>query len=534
MVALAVEKAEANIAEAARREPASPTPFNMVQDLLELNGQPFSLRDYPYLEAIYNTAATEVGLFTGRQIAKSTTLASKSVLHAVTDPKGSRQVIVSPLQEQAYVFSTTRLRDFIHESPIIKECFFRGMGVVDQMLRKQFNNGNMITLGYAQRTADRLRGQSAGRICYDEIQDIMPDVFPVVNEMAFRVANPSIWYCGTPKSLSNPMESFRGRSTACEWAVKCSHTGCKKWNLTWDERNIGNTGVICRHCGKSLDTRYNGQWVAARRMDLEKGKESQVTMESYRIPQLIVQPIMSMPSKWIELLKKLKDYSSEKFYNEVLGLPYDSGSQPITLEQLMRCCQEDRHNVPPDPRDPQLPPLVMGVDWAFTAESSYTFVIIGGWDPFPSHFQVYYWKIFKGIESDSRYQVQEIIKLANQCGIRLIGADWGAGHVQNLELINRLGEETVAQMWHTGMRASGGGKLAQRAKWENKTRKWHLSRTAVLTDTFETCRRRQVTFPGAQNARSSSTICCLRASSTTRRPTRSSTSTWTQMTAFMP
>jgi hypothetical protein len=471
-------------------------PSDLVTKLLRLGSAPFSLEDYPYLHAIYNTAANEVGLFTARQIAKSTTLASLAVMEAVTDPPGSNQIIVSPLQEQAYVFSTQRLRDFIHESPIIKNGFFTGYGVIDQMLRKVFNNGNMITLGYAQRTADRLRGKTAGRVKFDEIADISPDVIPVVKEMAFRVKNPSYWYCGTPKTLNNHMEAIRTRSTGNEWAVKCREAGCNKWNLTWNERNIGNTGVVCEYCRKPLNTNL-GKWVCSRRMDLEKGAEAKVTMDSYRIPQLIVKPIMDAPLKWRELLNKVRDYPTAQLYNEVFGSPFDSGMQPITLEQLVRCCDSRRINQLPDPKKPSLPPLVMGVDWAFVGENSFTFVTIGGWSSFPFKFELLYWKIFKGQESDSNYQIQWILEHVKKCGVRMVGADWGAGHVQNLQLANALGEERVLQLWHTGMNAqgAGGGKAQVRAKYEGKTRKWHLARTAVLTDTFESLRRQQITLP---------------------------------------
>ena len=467
-------------------------PFRFAQEVLCLRGEPLDLDSYPYLRRVFNTSCPEVGLFTGRQIAKSTTLAAKQVVYGIKNPNSS-QIYVSPLQDQAEVFSTQRLKDFLVESPIVKQGFFSGQGMIDQVFRKQMTNGALISCGYAQRTADRLRGRSAGNIYFDEIQDIQPDVIPIIKELAFRVLNPSYWYCGTPKSLGNHMEAYRARSTGAEWAVRCEHTGCKKWNLSWTEKNIGNTGVICEHCGKPLNT-DKGQWVAARQMDHEKGRESMVTMESYRIPQLIVRPIMSNPNKWRELLVKLRDYSTAQFYNEVLGLPYDSGSQPVTLAQLCACCVSDRKNELPNPNDPRLPPLVMGVDWAFIGENSYTFIIIGGWNPFPSKFEVYYWKIFKGSESDSVFQENEIARIAEKCRVQLLACDWGAGHVQNLHLINKLGEHRVAQMWHTGM-GQGTARKAQRAKWEPRTRKWHLARTNVLTDTFETVRRKQITFP---------------------------------------
>ena len=467
----------------------------LVQRLLRLNGKPFNIEPYPYLHAIYNTACPEVGLFTGRQVSKSTFLASDASVHGALDERGTRQIIVLPLQEQAHEFSSARMQDFLHGSPIIKNHYYMGPGNIDQVQRKVFaRNGNSIIIGHASRTADRLRGYSCSKLKLDEIQDIFPDVVSVLREMTFRaVGKRSIWYCGTPKSTGNHMEGMRKRSTGAEWAVRCEATGCKKWNLHWTEKNIGKHGVICEFCGAPLKTN-NGQWVQARKLDRHLGTDAKITMESYRIPQLIVEPVMSSPDGWMELATKLRSYSTERFNNEVLGLPYDSGAQPITLDQLIRCCDRDRPNTLPSISDPNMPPLCIGLDWAFVGENSYTFLVVGGWHPFPSRFEVYYWKIFKGVDANSVRQMEEVERVFKHCGIRLIGADWGAGHVQNLQLSNKLGEQHVVQMWHTGMK-SGGAKNAPRAKWVPAKRRWHLDRTAVMTDMFEAIRQGRVRFP---------------------------------------
>lgn len=480
------------------------TPFDTVQGLLWLNGAPLKLDPYPYLRAIYNTTAREVGLFTGRQVSKSTTLSSILTSNAVTAP-GSVSMFVAPLADQTDVFSLQRLREFIYGSPIIANGLCRGPLFVDQVYRKTFANRSSILLGYAQRTADRLRGRSivsgdpanpltpnaAAYLMFDEIQDILPDVIPIIKETAFRTTVPRFMYCGTPKSRENHMERYRSRSTGSEWAVRCQATGCKKWNMEWDERNIGNTGVICRHCGQPLNTDL-GDWVDARRLDPEKGKDSKVSMESYRISQLIVKPIMDDPFKWRELLDKLRDYSTAQFRNEVLGLSADTGSKPVTIDQLRACCEPDRPNALPGGL-PNLPPLIMGVDWAIVGEASRTAVVIGGWDQFPHRFQVYYYKVFKGLESDPMFQIDWITKVAQDLNIQLVACDWGMGQVQNITLSNTLGADRVVQLWHTAMNGAGG--RATRVKWEPKTRKYHLARTRVLTDTFEALRHGQVRTP---------------------------------------
>lgn len=471
-------------------------PSQLVQDLLYLGDQqPFSIADYPYLHQIYDTDAREVCLFTGRQVSKSTYLASKMLTNVPFLPDG-RQILVSPLMDQSTEFSVQRLRPFIEHSPVLK-AMMSGDYKIDQVLRKGFCNRHVIALGYAQRTADRLRGQSIkdnGVLGFDEIQDILPEVIPVVKEMAFRAKNVSYLYCGTPKSLSNHMETkYRAFSTGNEWAVKCTH--CNHWNLRWDEENIGNTGIVCRRCKGSINTN-TGQWVSARKMDLHAGLAARVTKESFRIPQLIVKPIMDDPLKFRELLDKLRGYSQEKFYNEVLGLPYDSAAQPIKLEQILACCDKNLSNRIPEPDEPGVPPLVMGVDWAFLAENSFTYVTIGGWTSFPHKFKLYYAKIFRGPEADSEYQVKWILETVQKYGIKMVCADWGAGHVQNLQLVRALGEERVAQVWHTALKSKGA--VGERARWHPKSRKWHLARTRVMTDTFESLRRGEITLPKAE------------------------------------
>lgn len=468
-------------------------PYILAQKLFCLRGEPFDLSSYPYLRAIHNTNSPEVALFTARQIAKSTTLADKMVMKAITEPASS-QIYIAPLQDQAEVFASQRLKDFLVDSPIVKDGFFTGSNVIDQVFRKRLQNNSVIACSYAQRTADRIRGRSAGTILFDEFQDIFPDVIGVIKELAFRVKNPIYWYCGTPKSMSNHMEAVRARSTGNEWAVKCTH--CSKWNLSWTEKNIGARGVVCEFCSGDIDTN-SGQWVSARRIDTHMGKDSRVSVEGYRIPQLIVKPIMDEPRKWIELLGKLKSYSNTQFRNEVLGLPSESGEAPTTIDQLRACCDPNRPNRLPDCRDPSLPPLTLGVDWAFNAENSYTFVTIGAWNPFPSKFDVYYWKIFRGVESDSIFQEEWITDVVRRLDIQLVCADWGAGHVQNLHLARELGPSKVMQVWHTGMQGAGSSR-ASRAKWEPKTQKFHLARTRVLTDTFESIRRRECRFPRAE------------------------------------
>jgi hypothetical protein len=129
-------------------------------------------------------------------------------------------------------------------------------------------------------------------------------------------------------------------------------------------------------------------------------------------------------------------------------------------------------------------------------------LVIGGWDSFPSKFRVYYYRIFRGSETDSRFQIATIVQNYRAAGVQLIGADWGAGHVQNIDLQNTLGVDRVMQLWHTGLNGGGAGAArAARMKWDPRVGKWHLARTRVLTDTFEAVRKQQIEFPRSEDCR---------------------------------
>ena len=65
------------MAEEAKKVQISRSDF--AEKFLYLNGQPFSLDDYPHMRQIYNTTSKNVVLMFSRQTAKSTTLAKEIV-----------------------------------------------------------------------------------------------------------------------------------------------------------------------------------------------------------------------------------------------------------------------------------------------------------------------------------------------------------------------------------------------------------------------------------------------------------------------
>jgi len=287
----------------------------------------FSFKTRRHLKRIYDSPAKRILLFCARQVEKSTMLGNIALCYSCLIP-AFKTLYVSPSAAQTTTFSNDRIKEPLETSPILKQ--FTTNMLSSNILEKQFINRSKLTLRYAFLNADRTRGIPAWMLMLDEFQDIMGDNIPVIEQCTSHA--PERWkrfiYSGTPKSLDNNLEYYRANlSTQGEWVVPCE--GCNHWNILW-EKNIGKKGLICEKCGKLINAMHpKAQWA--------KGVK-EAPFESYRIPQLMVPWV-----DWESIVLNYERYPRDKFYNEVLGISFDSGMRPLTQGQVKECCNPDVH-----------------------------------------------------------------------------------------------------------------------------------------------------------------------------------------------
>lgn len=290
----------------------------------------------------------------------STLLGNKALSYCCVIPS-YKVLYVSPSSLQTKTFSSDRLKEPMDTSDVLT-AFTTGQ-LAKNIFEKQFVNRSKITLRYSYLTADRTRGIAAYMLDIDEIQDILYDNIPIIEQCTSHA--PELLkrynYSGTPKSLDNTIEYLRAQqSTQGEWVVPCdAHggEGGRYWNVL-GEKNIGKKSLICESCGKQIDAAHkDAQWAAMVQYRPEKEM-----FESYRIPQLMV------PWKpWSELLYQYESYPRAKFYNEVLGISFDSGLRPLSLSQVREHCKEEISMYPADVEKYAglsfSQPVFMGLDW---------------------------------------------------------------------------------------------------------------------------------------------------------------------------
>lgn len=178
-------------------------------------------------------------------------------------------------------------------------------------------------------------------ILIDEIQDILTDNIPVIEECASHSEHKLMRYSGTPKSLDNTIEKYwADMSTQNEWMVPCDR--CNNWNEL-GENNIGKKGPICGKCGAPIHVRHErSQWAANQPITPEN--EDRVSYEGFRIPQIMVPWIVDSEEGWKDILLKQEQYSRARFHNEVLGLSFDMGTRPLKQNHIESCCLDENQD----------------------------------------------------------------------------------------------------------------------------------------------------------------------------------------------
>jgi hypothetical protein len=453
-------------------------PSQFVQAVLTLNGQPFSLEGRDWLIPIYDGDLPYVLMYTGRQVEKSTTLAGHMLSRVLLIPY-FQALYVAPSSEQAKVFAHQKLEPFIKNSKLISTQFV-STKLVNRVFEKEFTNGSRIMLGYAFLNADRIRGKSADALYLDEIQDMLADNIPVIEETMSHSHYGYKLYAGTPKHKQSTIEYYWNKSTQTEWAVKCEH--CGKWNIP-DESNLSPDGLICGRCHSPLNVR-NGVWV---------DKNPNAEFYGVHISQLIVPWI-----RWRDIWWKYNNYPRAKFYNEVLGLSYDEASYSLTLDDLIRASEDYDMLQAYDPVFLNYGHTYMGIDWAATSAEtgSYTAVVIGAF--INGKFKVVYMKRYRGVESEISRVLDDLTRLAIEFRVKRIGADWGVGSGgANAILRGRVaqyhGDELDPLDWLWEFYYSSN--LRPLVKWDSQGRKFILNRTESITNIVLKIKERKIAMP---------------------------------------
>ena len=409
----------------------------------------------------------------------STTLGNHILAKACLIPE-FKALYVSPSSTQTKTFSADRIKDPLETSPILKA--YTTTALSQNVFEKQFVNRSKLTFRYAYRTADRTRGIRADNLVMDELQDILPENITVADQCLSH-GNP-FWkkriFAGTPKSLDNVIEYYRANmSTQGEWVVPCDckgGEGGRHWNIL-GEQNIGKKFLICAHCKKQLFPMADGaQWAH---------QVAKAPWESYRINQLMV-PWLDWET---DIIYGYEHSPRAQFYNETLGISYDSGIRPITRMELIAACNDsvrmDSRGLVKLRRLSLSQDVVMGIDWMGDSKS---YTVITLMTRVGQTLQVFFTYRCVGEYSEPKRQMDLIKDLVHRFNVKVIGADFGGGLYPNDDLIRTYGPHRVAIFQYV---------LRSKKKiwWNPQHRRFMVARHETMANIFNAFKRRKIRLP---------------------------------------
>ncbi len=454
-------------------------PTQFIENVFRIDdGKRFSFDGRDYLIPIYNSHEPNLMIMSSRQAEKSTYLAN-TILSRAFLKKMPSALYVSSTKSQSEDFVRLRINQQFNLNPRLKKMYLSNKKT-NRLSDIVLSSGVALLFRSIGLQANAVRGISAQEIYFDEVQNIYSDNIPIAMECAHSFTEKARYrFAGTPLSTKNHFSRLWDSSRQNEWIIFC--TKCKQYDEPLGTNHIDENKpfLFCSNCGKPLDRNY-GEWIP---------QNPSSSTNAYRICRLMTPNCRWTTSAGDGILDKYKTYSTALFHNEVLGLPYDSGSFAIRDKEIYAWCTEDEFIDPNNiPNGLSGTVQIMGIDWAWEnpgGEHSHTIITIA--TKIQERIKIIYAKRF----DSARYHnpdtvLKEMATLAQSFSVQIIGTDWGIGHKENLRLRNMV-KPGVHEFMYTGS--------TKPLIWDRESYCYKIGKTPTMSGTFELIRNGTFEFP---------------------------------------
>ena len=449
--------------------------------------QAFSFAGREYLIEIYNEQPRRGGILASRQAEKTTYLRNDMIIDVMEHENDS---ILYAASSQPVVFNYSRNKfnlqfryvEELRNEYIDKHC-------TQNMYERSFTTGSRVFFRAVGQTPESARSVTARKVVFDEVQSIQKDNIPVVEEVAhhFSKEGTSMFrYTGTPLTEDNHLSKYWYNSQQVEWIIHCSH--CNKYQepLGLDHVHPDRPFLFCQYCHKEIQSSH-GLWVPMN----PRGE-----YKMHRICRLMTPNCTWETMANDGVLDRMKNYSTQRFMNETLGLIYGSAGRPAPMSLLLKHCHEYVNTSDNGNQYWNSQNLVGALDWAVEGEDadadSYTLFSIFAF--VNNKIRPVYWKRYAGVDAgDPERILEDIAQTANRFpSLRILGADYGAGHMENIRL-SRMINAKLVEYFYTGS--------TEYPEWNPKHGRFYVNRSHSLEQCFILLRNGTFEFPPEAESR---------------------------------
>ena len=476
------------------------------------SGQPWRLHEMPFFKAIYNNASNKILLRTSRQSTKTTTVRHKLNNRSIFNSNNSA-LYVAPTGKQVREFSKKKFDKIFTHNKFLEKKFKRydlDWNVHSKQYAITHSSITLRSVG-GPLGAESIRGGTYNDIFKDEIQSIEKSQVPIIDECAATFDGRSgrrkafFLNAGTPLSYANPIEEEWNLSKGYEWIMQCPH--CSEavpdgpriggWQepLGMSHLDKKKPFLFCMNCGKDMNRPPNsneriaprGTWIA--------------TNPSGKFPGFRVVRMMMPWARWrtengTGILDRWETWSERRFMNEVIGLPFEGGDQPLTERDIKNCCSTYRlPKSTPDEEQIASQHLntikVAGLDWAMSAnESTPSFTKLGIFAIQNGKMKLIFAHKFMGkAASDPEHVLKMISKWINRFQVNYIGCDFGVGHMENHRLKQAFPGRVIEFHYY------GGSTGKHKTRYDPVADKYALHKTMSLETFFRNVKEEKFILP---------------------------------------
>jgi hypothetical protein len=441
------------------------------------DGQPFLFEGREYLEEIYNNKHQYLVLVASRQAEKSSFLAKDMLLETVFN-KSDSLLYVSASQDQVDEFVNNKINaQFQMNQDLKKHCF--NVDTKNNSKLKSFSNGSKMSFRSVGASPNSARGLSVRKIYFDEVQSIPKENVPVVTECSSHYTDKAeTIYTGTPFSTRNILSTLYTDSCQKEWIIRCRD--CAKDNppLGISHIDLDLPFLFCVYCKKPIYPK-DGRWVA-------QNPDSE--WDGYRICRLMTPNCAWRTKSRTGVLDKYEIYPEAKFYQEVLGLPLDQGTQPISEQEVYANCGDTQFIDVNNPPESIKQIITFGaIDWSYSVdnEKAYTIFTIARF--IQGRIEILYVKRFSGPEyHDPDKILGEMQSAFNKVNVDIVATDFGVGHLENLRF-RKMVKAKVCEMMY--------GPTLKEWEFKRAAKSYLLGRTMTMDLVIHRLKRGLYLFP---------------------------------------
>ena len=437
----------------------------------------------PFFVPIYDKPRNKLLLMTSRQSTKTTYLRNIGTIRSLLN-RGNSTLYIAPTNTQVNDFSRKKLDNIFAYNKELKKFFVDNTCTWNVGLKEFIVGGGRSTItlrstGGAQ-GASRVRGNTANDILLDEFQDLLEEDLPVIEECAATFdgqdgrPNAFYVYTGTPLSNQNHIQKQFNISRKYQWHMQCPHcsTGTGKYRAKEEDywrREIRKGGwndpigmshvdparayLFCQYCGGNMNVPPGadpnkrippwGQWLSHN----PKGR-----FDGYRVVRMMMTWARWRTENNDGILDRLEIWPERRFANEVMGVSFDSGTQPISEKDIREI--SDNYTLPRNDAEAIQAAAAhqgyikfAGLDWAMqaTGDDTASYTIIGVFALVNDRLKLIYAHRFVGLGSNDPDVVMKKIEwVLETFDVRRLGVDYGVGYKEDLRLISKYGLERVA------------------------------------------------------------------------------------------